>query len=339
MLTTIKSTKAAKEGYVYVSYGHPKYLRHAVASVVTLRRYDKTRPVALCCSEKQQKILKEKGVDRLFDIIHILPEEHASIVGFKHNVYHYLFFERNIFLDSDIVWCKDPEAMWRSLHPFEFTITGMQISDNFFGATKGVGILFDILLNRRKRTLKHFGLTYLNRVQSGVMYAADYETTKKVCVLASDMLDRKDETHFQSRKMEQGRSEESCEWSLAMAMSKLSIPIFPWLNGHHSLQLDFISVLTEYDPDFEYVSCKYYTDEFVYSFRGLKWTWMRKLLFGLASVVPRKGDYLLTTPFCLHFGWLHDKQPFYSFSEKNWHHLVETASAGVEQDNRALPSV
>ncbi|MDZ7682577.1 MAG: hypothetical protein U5J63_12920 [Fodinibius sp.] len=38
-----------------------------------------------------------------------------------------------------------------------------------------------------------------------------------------------------------GRSEESCEWSMAMAMSKLDLPVYPWLQGHTSPQLDYIA--------------------------------------------------------------------------------------------------
>ncbi|RNC85566.1 MAG: hypothetical protein ED557_01990 [Balneola sp.] len=322
MLQSYKKEKAGKEGYVYVSYGHPKYLKHAVASVVSLRRYDRERPVALACGEKQRAILEEKGLTHLFDIIHPLPEEHASIVGFKHNIYHYLFFERNIFLDSDIVWCKNPDNLWQSFASFDFTITGNLISDSFFGAAKGVGVLKDVFFGRRRKTLKKFGLTYLSRVQSGMMYAKDYDLTKKVCLMAGEMLSKKDETHFRSRKMEQGRTEESCEWSLAMAMSKLNIPIYPWLQGHNSPQLDYIDDLTEHDDEFQYVKCKYYNNDFVYSFRGLKSSTFRNFLTSVFTLIPGSGDYLMTTPYCLHFGWYHQKTPFFSFSEQVWKRLV-----------------
>lgn len=322
MLKSVKKEKLAKEGYVYVSYGHPKYLKHTIASVVTLRRYDAERPVAICCTDKQKRIIEDKGVSHLFDIIHPLPEEHASIVGFKHNIHEYLFFERNLFLDSDIVWCKDPDPLWTSLSPHAFTITGTLVSDNFFGASKNLGVLKDVLLRRRKRTLERFGLTYLSRVQTGMMYAQDYDTTKKVCKLAGEMLDKKELTHFQSRKMEKGRTEESCEWSLAMAMSKLNIPVYPWLQGHTSPQLDYISMLTDHDDEFEYVNCRYYSHDFVYSLRGLKSDFLKKALISLCSVVPGNGDYMLVTPYCLHFGWYHEKQPFYEFAEHTWLRLT-----------------
>lgn len=275
------------------------------------------------CEQKHKQVLEDHGLSDIFDVIHIMASDRASIVGFKHNVHDYMFFEKNIFLDSDIIWCKNPDNLWKSFEPYSFTITGTQVSDNFFGGPKNIGILADILFRRRQRTLNHFGLTYLSRVQTGMMYAADYNQAKKVCEFAQKVLARKDETHFRSRTLEHGRSEESCEWSMAMAMSKLDLPIYPWLQGHTSPQLDYIADLTAHDPDFDYVKCTYYSDKFVYNFRGLKTTWLRKILIKLFSLIPGKGDYLKTTPYCLHFGWYHQKQPFYEFSERTWHTLKE----------------
>lgn len=330
MLRSVQQKKLAPEGYVYTTYGHPRYLRHAVASVVSLRRYDEQRPVALICEEKHQNILEEFNLSSIFDVIHTMAQDRASIVGFKHNLHEYMFFEKNIFLDSDIIWCKDPDSLWKSFDPYPFTITGTQVSDNFFGGPKNIGILRDVILRRRQRTLNHFGLTYLSRVQTGMIYAQDYSLTRKVCELSQVMLERKDETHFRSRTLEQGRSEESCEWSMAMAMSKLDLPVYPWLQGHTSPQLDYIEGLTSHDDDFEYVLCKYYCDQFVYNLRGLQTKWLRNLLIRLLSFIPGKGDYLKTTPYCLHFGWYHEKQPFYEFSERTWNALKK------EKFNRLL---
>lgn len=322
MLKSVKKNKKGDEGYIYVSYGHPKYLKHVVASVVTLRRYDKERPVALVCTKKHRSLLEKNNLTELFNYIYDLPKEHASIVGFKHNFYNYLFFDRNIFLDSDIIWCKNPDSLWQSFKAYKFTVTGNLIADNFFGGPKNIGVVMDILLRRRKRTLKRFGLTYLSRAQTGIMYASDYALTKRTCELAKDMLRRKSETHFQSRKKEKGRTEESCEWSLAMAMAELKIPVYEWFQGYKSPQLDFINILTDHDTDFEYVSCKYYTHRFIYSLRGLKRDWQKKFLIWLFSLYPGHGDYMMVTPYCLHFGWYHEKQPFLDFSERIWENLT-----------------
>lgn len=311
-----------KQGYIYVSYGKTKYLTHAVASALTLRRFDKDRPIAIVGTKEHLDVLKQQGLSDIFQIKHEIEPENASIVGFKHHLDKFLFFEQNIFLDSDIVWCKHPDSLWQAFSPFPFTITGTQIADNFFGAPKGIAVLKDMLLRRRQRTLKRFGLTYLSRVQSGVIYAQDVEQTKQVCKIAQEMLSRIEETHFQSRLKESGRNMESCEWSLAMAMSKLDIPVYPWFQGQSSVQLDYISNYTTHDVDFEQVFCQYYPDAFVYSLRGLKSDRLQKMLTKTCSLIPGKGDYMKVTPYCLHFGWLHEKQPFLDFAERQWEGLI-----------------
>jgi hypothetical protein len=338
MLRSVSTSPISGEGYVYVVYGNEKYLRHAIASLVSLRRHDTARPVALICEQHHKDVLEKTGLSHLFDHYVYLNADHRSIVGFKHNVHKYMIFERNMYLDSDIVWCKSPDPLWASLAPHPFTITGTLVSDPFFGAPKGFGVLKDLFFNHRKRTLKRFGLTYLSRVQSGMIYARDPELTRQVCDTATEMLRRKSETHFRSRTMEEGRNEESCEWSLAMAMSKLNVPVYPWLQGVHSPQLDFIEDLTQYDPEFEYVSCKYYSNHFVYSLRGLKSSKIRNFWIKFLSLYPGNGDFLQVTPYCLHFGWYHQKQPFNKYSDLVWHRLSTRSSRQGDPNSLMLES-
>lgn len=311
------------QGYVYSSFGDPEYLKHAVTSVISLRRYDKRRPVALFCTEEHMELLRKHNLEGIFDQVSCLKRGHASIVGFKHNLHHYMPFKCNLFLDSDIIWCKNPDRLWSSLTAHPVTITGTQMSDNFFGAPKNLGVLRDILFRSRQRTLDRFGLTYLSRVQTGMIYAEDRRLVQHLCETASMFLGRIGETHFQSRLMESGREEESCEWSLAMAMSRLDIPVYPWLQGQTSPQLDFIDSYTSYDDGFYNVECLYYSDKLVYNFRGLKSRRLRKLLISLFSLLPGKGDHLKVTPYCLHFGWYHQKAPFLEFSGQVWDSLTE----------------
>lgn len=313
--------KLAPEGYIYNSFGKKKYLKHAVASVTSLRRYDKKRPVALYCTPEHKKILQEASLLDFFDYIFHLPEQYRSITGFKHNVFRFMPFERNLYLDSDIIWCRKNDFLWQSFQSYDFTITGNQRSDNFFGGPKGVGVIKDVILRRRMRTLKRFGLTYLSRVQSGMIFAADFERTRAICELAAEMLQKRHLTHFRSRKEEPGRSEESCEWSLAMAMAKLKIQVYPWLQGYNSPQLDFLESYTDYDEDFNDIRCLLYSSRFVYDLKAIRIRWLRELLIRFFSLMPGKGDYLYVTPFCLHFGWYHQKKPFEDFSIRNWNRL------------------
>ncbi len=318
------------EGYVLHSYGPEKYVRHVVASVLTLRRHDPGRPVALYCPPHHRDLLASHGLDTLFAHVLDLPSAHHSIVGFKHHLHVFKPFERSLYVDADMVWCRNPDPLWQQLAAFPFTATGLERADFYFGGPKGLGVILDYLRDRRRRTMRRFGLTHLPRVQAGMIYSQDADLTRQACETASGFLARRAETHFRSRLTE-GRSEESCEWSMAMAMSHLRLPIFPWFQGFNSPQLDFIEGFVEYDPDFEHVVCRYYSDRFVHSLRGFPNPHLRDALVRFFTRMPGRGDYMDVTPFTLHFGWIHQKQPFFDFADRAWAHLT-SAPAPILHD-------
>ncbi len=320
---SIPQTPLAGEGYVLTSYGPVKYLQQAVAAAHTLRRYDRTRPVALYASEEHLQTLETSGMAHSFTHLFPLPEAHRSITGVKHHLHRFMPFERTLWMDADMVWCRNPDPLWISLRPFDFTATGLEKADFWFGGPKGPAIIIDILLDRRRRTMQRFGLTHLPRIQSGLMYGSDREKVEEVMTRARYFLSRQADTHFRSRLHESGRTLESCEWSLAMAMAELRKPIYPWFNGYFSPQLDYIDTLTTHDEDFRNVTCRYYCDRFVYSLRGLPQRRLRQTLMRLVSQLPGKGDYMDVTPFALHFGWLHQKAPFEHFARRIWEQFID----------------
>ncbi len=313
------------EGYVFTSYGGEQYLRDVLVALDSIRRFDTFRPAAIYCSREHQAALRKYGFDSRFTHIGDLPEENRSIVGFKHFLHLFMPFERNMYLDSDMLLCRNPDALWHALRPYPYTITGVESADVFFGASKSVGVLTDILLRRRQRTLKNFGLSHLYRVQTGIMYAADLELTRKVGELAYEYLGRMDETHFVSRTKEKNRKLESCEWSLGMAMSKLKMHVIPWLNGHESPQLDYISYLTRHDDDFQEVSCRYYCNPFIYSLRGTPSERVHNFLTGLFAFLPRSRDYMEVTPYFIHFGWGHQKKFWEEYASRKWKEITSAS--------------
>jgi hypothetical protein len=323
-----------REGYVLHSYGPDRYVKHAVASAHTLRRYDPDRPVALFCPEHHRGLLERRGLDELFEVLGDLPPEHRSIVGFKHHLHRFKAFDRSLFVDADMLWCRDPNPLWQQFAAFPFTVTGLQNADHFFGGPKGLGVVIDVVLGRRRHTLRHMGLTHLPRVQAGMIYAQDETCTREVGDAAAAFLERSDETHFRSR-LDEGRSEETCEWSLALAMSKLNLHVFPWLQGRNSPQLDYIDSLTDHDPDFREVSYRLYTNSFVYSLRGIPNATLREALLGAAEFFPGMGEYMELTPYALHFGWLHQKDPFHDFAERIWSRLSAERAKPQAVENSA----
>lgn len=319
----LNGIKLAAEGYVFVTYGENKYLKNALSSVTTLRRYDTQRPVVLFCSPEHHKLLKEHAIDDIFNFIFQLPAENQSIIGFKHNLHQFLPFNKNLIIDSDTLWCKNPDSLWNSLSGYGFTITGTQKADLFFGSSKGFSILGDLLMMKRQRTLKKFNLTYLSRVQAGMIYVSDHKLAEIVCGEAKNFFKDRNFTHFKSRKEETGRDDESCEWSLAMAMAKLKLQVFPWLNGFESPQLDYIDTFTIHDEDYKNVRCLFYSDRLVYDLKGLQIRWLQKFFLKFLTSIPGKGDYMYVTPYCLHFGWMHQKKYLREFTEKNWQQLTQ----------------
>ena len=142
------------EGYVLHTYGPPRYVRQAVAAVETLRRHDTKRPVALYAPQSHFDLLAERGLGDHFAVQNVLPEAHHSIVGFKHHVEKFMPFDANLFVDADMVWCKNPDPLWQRLQSYSFTATGLERADFWFGGPKGAGIVLDYLFDRRRRTMK-----------------------------------------------------------------------------------------------------------------------------------------------------------------------------------------
>ncbi len=325
----VRDRSGTEEGYVFHSYGEDKYAQHAAVSALTIRRFDADRPIAIYCPENHRALLEVNGASNLFDLIEDLPEQNRSITGFKLHLDEFLPFERNLVLDADMIWCRNPDALWRQLSAYSFTATGLDRADFFFGGPKGLGVLIDILADRRRRTMRHFGLTWLPRVQAGMVYSSDARLAKEVCARAREYLTRRTETHFRSR-LDEGRAEESCEWSMAMAMSSLDLPIHPWFQSFNSPQLDYITGMVEHDPDFRKVLCRYYCDRRIYALRGIPNSGLRSALISLASRIPGRGDYHDVTPFALHFGWYHEKPTFWEFANRTWRRLMQVSDTVAE---------
>ena len=305
------------EGYVLHTYGKERYLKSAVASALTIRRYDSLRPIALYADDSSVDRLRSLGLDVLFAPLETLPEAHQSIVGFKHYLYRFHPFDRCLFVDSDMIWCRNPDPLWKQLSAFEFTGTGVSSADFFFGAPKKTGIILQLLTNQRRKTIRRFGVTYLPRVQAGMLYSSNIQECKRICLEAAHLLTRNHETHFRSR-LDEGRKEESCEWSLALAFARLGIPIFSWYQGRNTPQMDYISDFVQHDDDFEHVSCHYFNHAIANRLREIPAPRIRDALLRLYGIIPGNSDYMTITPFALHFGWLKYKDVFHELADRLW---------------------
>lgn len=309
------------QGYVFSSHGAAKYLIYALVAARRIRTHDPFRPIALYCTQNHLDLLRDWKLETLFQHLELLPQEFCSIIGFKHHTEKFMPFEENLFLDTDMLLLRNPDTLWHQFKPFGYTFTGQESADVFFGGPKHFGIVIDAVIHKRKKTIRNFSLSHLYRAQTGIIYASDPSLTSEVNQLAREFYSRQDETHFISRQNEKGRTFDSCEWSLAMAMSRLKLHVIPWFNGYESPQLDFISGLTNHDSQFETVACKYYCNPFIHSLRGIKTHALRSFYFNLFSIFPRSGDHMWVTPYFLHFGWKHEKHHFDRFVSEQWEQI------------------
>ena len=69
-----------------------------------------------CCAELD--------IRHLVDDIVFLEPEHRSITGFKHNVHRYARYDRTLFLDADMIFCRKPDDLWTALRAYRFTANG-----------------------------------------------------------------------------------------------------------------------------------------------------------------------------------------------------------------------
>jgi hypothetical protein len=309
---------APVEGYVLASYGPEVYLHHAVASAETIRRHDRHRPIALWCAPEHAEALRQAGLADRFAHVEPLPTEHQSIVGVKHRLHRFVPFDRTLYADSDILWCAPPDALWQQLAAYPFTTMGDPLADVWFGARKDMGVTADVVLRRRARTLRRLGLTHLPRVLSALMYVSDRDEAEAVCTSAQRYLGLQHLTHFHSRLAESGRTLESCEWSLALAMSEAGVPVFPWFRGPGSFILDYVPDAVRHDPDFAEVRYRLPTHRGVYEMQALPNDALRRALLAAVTRLPHRGEHVWMTPPALHFGRLAFKQPFYAFAERTW---------------------
>jgi hypothetical protein len=116
---------------------------------------------------------------------------------------------------------------------------------------------------------------------------------------------------------------------MAMAMSKLRLQVYPWFMGYNSPQLDYVDTLTTHDPDFKEVHCTFYCTRWIYEIRSFPKPGVRMTLLRSLAALLRRRDHLIVTPFVLHFGSLHQKQPFYDFSERTWEGITQREAQPV----------
>ena len=87
-----------------------------------------------------------------------------------------------------------------------------------------------------------------------------------------------------------------------------------------------VSAHVEHDDDFNSVSCHHFNHSLANRLRELPVPRIRNALLWLYCSLPGKSDYMMMTPFVLHFGWLKYKNVFNDMAERLWDNAVTERS-------------
>lgn len=132
-----------EKGILLIALGHPIYGKMAAALAASIKVTKTEIPIVLYCNEQSKSRLME-GEKKLFDQMHIMPEEYYKTNGIerflkaKTFVYDLSPFDETIFLDVDMIWNpkKKPEDLFEELNNLDFTMCNEGYVDFASGINK-----------------------------------------------------------------------------------------------------------------------------------------------------------------------------------------------------------
>jgi hypothetical protein len=110
---------SSSQGLITIACGPRKYTRMAKALALSYRRQHQLRPFAIVTDDRNAK-----GLSNYFDVVIPLNPTYGAGVVQKLNLDRYSPFEETLFVDSDCIFYKSPERLWRLYACKDFTVRG-----------------------------------------------------------------------------------------------------------------------------------------------------------------------------------------------------------------------
>jgi hypothetical protein len=107
------------QGLITIAYGPEKYIRMARALALSYRRQNPRRPFAVVTDNGNARAL-----EHYFDVVIPLNATYGLGVVQKLSVDRYSPFDETLFVDSDCIFYKSPERIWRLYAGKDFTVRG-----------------------------------------------------------------------------------------------------------------------------------------------------------------------------------------------------------------------
>jgi hypothetical protein len=206
------------EGLITIAYGPTKYIRMARALALSYRRQNQLRPIAIVTDDSNTKDL-----ENYFDVVIPLNPSYGVGVVQKLNLDHYSPFDETLFVDSDCLFYKSPERIWRLYASKDFTVRGWRYLTGWTEYEKKSPYEFvrntpDFLRQNNIRRLPHFN--------SGVFFFRKSETASNVFINARSVYEQRATLGLVPFK----NAPIADEPAFAAAMEISGVAMDPWAN-------------------------------------------------------------------------------------------------------------
>jgi hypothetical protein len=206
------------EGLITIAYGPEKYIRMARALALSYRRQNQLRPFAVVTDDSNTKDL-----EHYFDVVIPLNLTYGAGVVQKLNLDRYSPFDETLFVDSDCLFYKSPERIWRLYAGKDFTVRGWRYLTGRTEYEKKSPYEF---VRDTPDFLRQNNITRLPHFNSGVLFFRKSETASNVFINARSVYERRTTLGFVPFK----NAPIADEPAFAVALEISNVEMDPWDN-------------------------------------------------------------------------------------------------------------
>jgi len=171
------------EGLITIAYGPEKYIRMARALALSYRRQNQLRPFAIVTDDSNAK-----GLKNYFDVVIPLNSTYGLGVVQKLHLDHYSPFDETLFVDSDCIFYKSPERVWRLYAGKDFSVRGWRYLTG--GTEYEKKRPYEFVQNTPDFLGKN-NITRLPHFNSGVVFFKRSETASNVFINARSVYEQR----------------------------------------------------------------------------------------------------------------------------------------------------
>jgi hypothetical protein len=190
----------------------------ARALSLSYRRHNQLRPFAIVTDDRNAKDL-----ENYFDVVIPLNPTYGVGVVQKLNVDRYTPFDETLFVDSDCLFYKSPERLWRLYSGKDFTVRGWRYLTGWTEYEKKSPYEF---VQNTPDFLRQNNITRLPHFNSGVFFFRKSETASNVFINARSVYEKRTTLGFVPFK----NAPIADEPAFAVGLETSGIEMDPWDN-------------------------------------------------------------------------------------------------------------